>query len=732
MSFSVARSVSFAAPAALLLAFSPGDAEAQSIELPQIAVEGDTIRSSVQHALEERSQSPNAKVVINSEQLNQFGDMNVGDAIRRLPGVTFPGVNRSREVKLRGIPSEYTQVLIDGRPIWDSASNRSVEIDRIPAALVERVEIIRSPMANMDSQGAAGTINIITKRQFSQPGVGISLGGGQYGNIGAIGDITAFAGGRQGKLNAFIGGGYQVRRLEESENQYTYGAGGTAPNGGNLQDQKRRFKEYSLFGRFNYEFDESNVLTIAPTYLRSEERREQSDSRLAAPQNWVNRVTDELRLRTRETIGNYAEWRHTVDKTTSFRAFLDVQKGREDTSRNSTVSNYNINGALTSQTFGSREVPVDLTYLSPGFAVNTAFGAHQLEAGGGATRRTRKETETRFSGGVPSQVDNRVYDIKETIYYGYVMDKVPVFGPDLLTFGVRTERSATITTDYLGAASSTDAVDVNPSLNYRLSALPNVDLRAGGARTLRRPDLRELVPVVTTNGGTILNPDTAGNSALKPERIWGADAGVDWYFQERTGIVSANVFGRQFEDKIETALALENGRYVSRPRNAGDGKLFGVEVEGRLPLTFLPVPGLTLWGNATAVKTELTDPLTNQTRRFAEQPDLVTNVGLDLYVRPWNTTFGINYNRTYAYSQDILQSNGQTQRTEFSALDRFDFSAKVDVTKTVTVTVGMLNLLRPTDERSLITYNANGTIASRVVSTQRSNATYYVRTSFTW
>lgn len=91
-----------------------------------------------------------SKTVIEAEQLNQFGDQPLGDALRRLVGVSFAGANRAREVQLRGIGPEYAQVLVNGRRILDANSKRSVQLDRIPSSLVEHVEIIRSPLASQE------------------------------------------------------------------------------------------------------------------------------------------------------------------------------------------------------------------------------------------------------------------------------------------------------------------------------------------------------------------------------------------------------------------------------------------------------------------------------------------------------------------------------------------------------------------------------------------------------
>jgi len=711
----------------------PGTALSQGatpVELPPVQVDGDQVGQSVKTAYEVRHASPNAKVVIESEQLNQFNDMSIGDAIRRLPGVTFPGVNRSREIKLRGLPGVYTRVLLDGRPLIDGDSGRNMEVDRIPASFIERVEIIRNPLASSDSQGAAGTVNIITKRNFGAGGGGATLGIGHVQNFKTNGEGSIWQGGQTGKLKYFVGAGYQRRLLEESENTFNT-VGASASEGKVLQKQLRAFDEYTALGRFEFMPDDSNSFIVAPTYLRTEELRDQQDDRYQrSPPIYMNRSTSETRNRVRENIGSYFEWAHNFTNTTSTRLFFDIQKSLEATTRNSMRYDFNAAGARTGTTPGNSYVPIDLMRYAPGVAFTSLLGEHTVEAGAGLNRLTRREFDAANA--------YRDYKIGENIFYGYVSDSLPIFGNDRLTIGGRLEHSVTSTTNAAGLESSRDATDFNPSVNYRATIMPDVDFRAGIAKTLRRPDLRDLSPTVRNRGGTVIDPHTRGNPDLAPERIWGADTGVDWFLFDRTGLLSANLFVRHFDNKIESITALEGIGYVATTRNSGSGHMYGAELEARIPLSF--VPNLTLWGNATILRSELTDPLTRQTRRFAEQPDLLTNIGLDYYVPEWKTTFGLNFNRTFSYSQNIASLTGGTPAaplltytdTSFNALNKLDLSIRMQLAPNVTLSFAALNLLRPTDRRVVNTFDPTGTLTKQVISEQASHSTYYVRTTFTW
>ena len=107
-----------------------------------------------------RRESTVAKVVVSHEEVMRYGDSNVGDVLKRLPGVTVGGGGRSGgEIRMRGLGSGYTQIMINGEP-----APRGFALDSISPELIERIEIVRSPMAEYGAQAIAGTINIVLRQ----------------------------------------------------------------------------------------------------------------------------------------------------------------------------------------------------------------------------------------------------------------------------------------------------------------------------------------------------------------------------------------------------------------------------------------------------------------------------------------------------------------------------------------------------------------------------------------
>ncbi|MGD8327230.1 MAG: TonB-dependent receptor [Sphingomonadales bacterium] len=122
--------------------------------------------------------------VIEAEVFQQQGTVNIENVVNQLPAVT-PGFNASSNnpgdgtatVDLRGLGPSRTLVLINGRRAIGSRSNGTVDLGSIPAALIERVDVVTGgASAVYGSDALAGVVNFILKDDFE----GVEVGG-QYG-----------------------------------------------------------------------------------------------------------------------------------------------------------------------------------------------------------------------------------------------------------------------------------------------------------------------------------------------------------------------------------------------------------------------------------------------------------------------------------------------------------------------------------------------------------------------
>jgi outer membrane receptor protein involved in Fe transport len=92
-----------------------------------------------------------------SQNLTQIGGT-AADLLRNMPGVL---VGSEGEISLRG---RSPLVLINGRISGISGTDRSANLQQIPASSIERIELITNPSAKYDADAEGGIINIILKK----------------------------------------------------------------------------------------------------------------------------------------------------------------------------------------------------------------------------------------------------------------------------------------------------------------------------------------------------------------------------------------------------------------------------------------------------------------------------------------------------------------------------------------------------------------------------------------
>ena len=135
--------------------------------------------------------------IIDRASMENFGETDLVQALSATPGIRVAqsgGAGGNASVFIRGLNSNQVLVLRDGMPVNDAAdSSGAFNFGVDTLADVERIEVIRGPMAALYGSGAiAGVINLITRRgnvdgtQFSA-----SLAGGYpsqiQGNVVATG-----------------------------------------------------------------------------------------------------------------------------------------------------------------------------------------------------------------------------------------------------------------------------------------------------------------------------------------------------------------------------------------------------------------------------------------------------------------------------------------------------------------------------------------------------------------
>ena len=118
--------------------------------------------------------------VVDRETIERSGAISVETLLQRLPAAAGFAGNQTNaywaengygttQVNLRGIGINRTLVLLNGRRVVNggTGANSSVDLNIIPIALIERVEVLKDgASAIYGADALAGVVNIITKKNF--------------------------------------------------------------------------------------------------------------------------------------------------------------------------------------------------------------------------------------------------------------------------------------------------------------------------------------------------------------------------------------------------------------------------------------------------------------------------------------------------------------------------------------------------------------------------------------
>ena len=103
--------------------------------------------------------------VVSADQVGKFPDSNIGDALKRISGINVQyDQGEARIGQVRGTSADLSSVTINGNRIPSAEGDtRNVQLDLIPADMVQTIEVNKVVTADMDADAIGGSINLVTK-----------------------------------------------------------------------------------------------------------------------------------------------------------------------------------------------------------------------------------------------------------------------------------------------------------------------------------------------------------------------------------------------------------------------------------------------------------------------------------------------------------------------------------------------------------------------------------------
>ncbi|MBY0238096.1 MAG: TonB-dependent receptor [Burkholderiaceae bacterium] len=623
-----------------------------------------TITNSRASDMDERRNATAGKQVYGREELDRNGDSNLGDVLKRLPGVTIGGgrPGRGGDVRMRGLGNGYTQVLVNGERPPAGFSMESLAPDQ-----VERVEVMRGPVAEHSARAIAGTINIVLRDGYQQKDLQVKLADGVEQGLHSP-NLSLTLPGKQGTLSYTLSGTLGINR-QHNEGHGTSTdtrADGTVER---LQlqddDSSGTTKNLNLAPRVSYKFDNGDTLNFQ-AFVMAMRSDTGATSALRQPAALPGVPAQEYATADTQShasttfMRGFGNWVHRLQGASKLDVKFGFGLGRRDS--DALRYQYDAKGSLLDRftdTDASRDRGVNLggKYTSP------LGQGHLLAAGWEVETGHREQTRVALDKNGASQFadsgDNLTADTRRVALYA--QDEWDITPAWSVYGGVRWEGIRTTSERGAGSAGNVNADTIrnnssvlSPLLHgvWRIPGQERDQVRLSWTKSYKSPNVQDLIalPALSRNNDAT-RPDRTGNPNLKPELATGIDLAYEHYLG-RAGIVSASAFIRDIDDLIRRTLTTYRApdgtlRWISTPSNVGHAKTKGIELEAKFQLAewFAEAPAIDVRANYSRFWSRV-DGIPGPDNRLDQQAKQTGNLGLDYRMKDAPLTFGASFNWT--------------------------------------------------------------------------------------
>jgi outer membrane receptor for ferrienterochelin and colicins len=651
----------------------------------------------------DRTDTTEPELVYDQEFFAAFEPVSVGDQLRRVPGVAFTSdVGEADAPQLRGLGQGFTQILVNGRPIPGAGNDRSVFVDRIPAEIIDRIEIVRSPSADIDSQGVGGTINVILKsgeslppgliaragatfdvdREETRPNASLSWSGRNEDRT-LLYSLTVDAQQRYNNKEAVqevfeadsVGFADEVSRRGDGRRLASLDDRSQSVAIERVEEEDTRDStDLSFNGDLTWRLSDTSSLRF-DAFVLSTDRDEHQDTIIFEGDGSVGGLDianpalefEDSKFK-QNNIGASVLFETELDAATGFEAQVRVNNFKDDSvtlafedTNTNMVERESIDTDDTEWT-ADAAITHDIAWMAK------ALGMKGVELKVGVAAKTKDR-----SFGLTLEEDLADPDFATNDgQFSYEERRLDAFARvewefnDSVTVqtGIRAESTETeiaFQTDFLEGGVLTDSVSgsaesdefmLNPSAHLVWKVSDDDQLRFSVARTVRRPSIDQLVPAFAVESPgdedvTIGNPDLGFETSL------GFDVGFERRLEGR-GIIGLNLFHRDISDLIGLVntgnpvsdIGLDPADFpggLYSYQNIGDATVYGIELDVSTPLTFIGLPETGFFANYTRLWSERADPAGGGDISIDFQPEYVYNIGITHNIPDWDASAGVSY-----------------------------------------------------------------------------------------
>ena len=621
-------------------------------------------------------------IIVTKEDIEKISASTLKDVFEKIPSINaqfgrfpHPSSASKASVSIRGAGANGTLILIDGKRL-SGETEGPYELNRIPAAMIERIEIVKGSMSTLyGSDAIGGVINIITKKvDKNNSTLDVKYGQNGHGEAKEK-NVNFTTSGTKADIKYKLFGSIIDTSSYSKNKSYTQVA--TNPTTGAVLAAN---PQNGINGTNKVTFgDDSNVKNIGTRI-----EKDLNDSvTLGVDLNYL----DENREGTYIGSAQYA----------GGGLIKNTPVNSEDNNRRFDVSSdlkYQINDDLSGQTkvyrsyYKKRNETTPITFEGP---VSTKFSAnvtidtiesnltYSLNDSNIITTGVEFREETRDSSAINPVASSSDFITKKVKYESlFVQDEIALTDSLNATMGARYDK----------ISNADNKATIQAGLVQKLTE--NTNLRANYAQGYRAPDIAELYVVSPSykdgkrfGSDVVFGPKTTAYD-LKPEQSQTFEIALSNRLEKLFSEIV--LFNTKIDDKIElVSYGAGNAKYYTS-ENLDKVDIKGVE----LNLDYTLNDNADLNFNLTYLNTE--DKSTNKELIFT--PDLSASLGFN-----YKILSNVATNLSLRYLGEQYSDTQNSATTDDYTL--VDVGVNYDVNKTLTLYTGIDNIFDKKIEEEL-------------------------------
>ena len=595
-------------------------------------------------------ESANSTVIYTADSFSQYNPITASDMLDRIPGVSLRGGGPGSGRGDRGLGTGGN-LLINGQRIAGKGNSARDQLDRITAAEVERIEIIRDTSGALNVRGASEVINVILLASQSRSSTTVELvnrlnhdntletGGSvawskQVGNFQALVNLEARPNYenrdnrevRLGPDNEVVGTLFETNIRDQQENtlssNMSYSLGdhrmqlnalireGDHPrpvrrdfldftdaglvNRIEEEDVNREESNWEVGGDYEFSFDDGSrlsVLFVANNEIRNNVRERYSAN--PAEEGLSKNLFIDSRQERQEFIiqGNY---NFSITETQSLRVGIESADTQLDSS------------LLIGSSSGSEPASASVGGLSPLLSVS-----------------------------------NPGTKVQEIRYEGFAFHNWTLSDRSSLESSLVYETSEISQT---GAVNKTrDFQFWRPSFDYRFNITENFRFRGTVKRSVSQLSFSSFA--ATTNEEDRDLNALAGNPELEPQTSWDYEGQLEYRLPNDGGVISSNISYSDIDNYIGRINAtIDPNEPLSATGNVAPAKRWAMFNRASIRLNSLSLPNAILGVTLGLFDSEIIDPFLKTKQRIGGRGFAGINFRHDI------TSLGLSYGIDYSHS----------------------------------------------------------------------------------